>query len=75
MTTPSQFEGVLDLAFLESDRWTVIDFKTDRELETALEHYRKQVALYTGTVTRATQLDAVPILLCEFETVRPRKHS
>jgi hypothetical protein len=56
-------EGVLDLAFLESDTWMVVDFKTDRELEAALEHYRKQVALYAAAVARTTQLNAVPILM------------
>ena len=36
----SLVEGVLDLAFLEQDAWTVVDFKTDRELEKELEHYK-----------------------------------
>jgi ATP-dependent exoDNAse (exonuclease V) beta subunit len=26
-------EGVIALAFFEKDAWTVVDFKTDRELE------------------------------------------
>ena len=42
-------EGVVDLAFLEFtadfDGWTVVDFKTDRELKNAEEQYRAQLAL------------------------------
>jgi ATP-dependent helicase/nuclease subunit A len=47
-------EGVLDLAFLENDEWTVVDFKTDRELEKDLERYKRQVGLYALSISRAT---------------------
>ena len=47
-------EGVLDLAFQEKDAWTVVDFKTDRELEKELAHYKRQVWLYTLSVVRST---------------------
>jgi ATP-dependent exoDNAse (exonuclease V) beta subunit len=47
-------EGVLDLAFREKDAWTVVDFKTDRELEKELAHYKRQVGLYTLSVRRST---------------------
>lgn len=47
-------EGVLDLAFQEKDAWTVVDFKTDRELEKELAHYKRQVGLYTLSVRRST---------------------
>ncbi len=47
-------EGVLDLAFLEKDAWTVVDFKTDRELEKDLERYKRQVGLYALSIERAT---------------------
>src|SRR5437660_1422247 len=47
-------EGVLDLAFLEKDAWTVVDFKTDREFEKDLEHYKRQVGLYALAIGRAT---------------------
>jgi ATP-dependent helicase/nuclease subunit A len=50
----SLVEGVLDLAFLEKDAWTVVDFKTDREFEKELEHYKQQVGLYALAVERAT---------------------
>ena len=47
-------EGVLDLAFREKDAWTVVDFKTDREFEKELEHYKRQVGLYALSIERAT---------------------
>ncbi len=50
----SLIEGVLDLAFLEKDAWTVVDFKTDRELEKELAHYKRQVRLYALSIERAT---------------------
>ena len=45
---------MLDLAFLEKDAWTVVDFKTDRELEKEIEHYKRQVGLYALSIERAT---------------------
>jgi len=48
-------EGVVDLAFRDGDSWTVIDFKTDREISQAgLDRYRRQVALYAAAIGRAT---------------------
>ena len=56
-------EGVVDLAFRESGQWTVVDFKTDRELDEALDVYRRQVALYAALVARATGERASPVLM------------
>ncbi len=56
-------EGVVDLAFRESGRWTVVDFKTDRELDEMLDVYRRQVALYAALVARATGEPATPVLM------------
>lgn len=51
-------EGVVDLAFQEDtsefNGWTVVDFKTDREIEKAENHYRAQVAAYVEAVRIAT---------------------
>ena len=47
-------EGVVDLAFLEEEVWTVVDFKTDRELASELEHYKLQIALYCTAICKAT---------------------
>jgi ATP-dependent exoDNAse (exonuclease V) beta subunit len=48
-------EGVIDLAFEESASWTIVDFKTGEELETQLNRYERQVALYAVAVGKATQ--------------------
>ncbi len=46
--------GPLDLAFSEKNAWAVVDFKTDRELEKELEHYKRQVGLYALSIEQAT---------------------
>jgi ATP-dependent helicase/nuclease subunit A len=56
-------EGVADLAFLEGDTWTVVDFKTGRELEARLEDYRKQVGIYAEAIALATGQKAEAILM------------
>jgi len=53
-TDGSVVEGVLDLAFSGDNTWTVLDFKTDRELEKELTHYTRQIGLYSAAVSRAT---------------------
>jgi ATP-dependent exoDNAse (exonuclease V) beta subunit len=47
-------DGVVDLAFEEGGAWTVVDYKTDRELAAGEERYRRQVALYAAAIARAT---------------------
>jgi ATP-dependent helicase/nuclease subunit A len=39
-------EGTIDLAFADSSGLTVIDFKTDRELSTDLDRYKRQLTVY-----------------------------
>ncbi len=56
-------DGVVDLAFLEGDTWTIVDFKTDRELDIGLELYRRQVSLYAGMVAKSTKMKATAALL------------
>ena len=56
-------EGVVDLAFRDGDAWVVVDFKTDRELEAALDVYRRQVQLYADMVGRATGGPARGVLM------------
>jgi ATP-dependent exoDNAse (exonuclease V) beta subunit len=60
-------EGVVDLAFREpagsGRRWTVIDFKTDREIEGHRAAYEAQVRLYVDAVARATGEPAQGTLL------------
>ena len=38
-------EGYVDLAFREGSSLTVVDFKTDRKFDGALERYQRQVSL------------------------------
>jgi ATP-dependent helicase/nuclease subunit A len=49
---------VIDLAFQENtpefNGWTVVDFKTDREIEKAETQYRGQVAAYVEAIGVAT---------------------
>jgi ATP-dependent exoDNAse (exonuclease V) beta subunit len=57
-------EGVVDLAFEEQGVWTIVDYKTDRELEALGEaRYRRQVALYASAVSQATGQVARGVLL------------
>ncbi|HEV3215172.1 MAG TPA: UvrD-helicase domain-containing protein [Vicinamibacterales bacterium] len=45
-------EGVVDLAFEEDDRWTLVDFKTDEEIGPDTS-YQRQVRLYASAVAAA----------------------
>ena len=56
-------EGVVDLAFRDDGTWVVVDFKTDRELEAALDVYRRQVRFYVQMVARATGEPARGVLM------------
>ncbi len=59
-------EGVVDVAFREEGVWTVVDYKTDRDLEEAggaIDVYRRQVALYAEMITRATGEPARAVLM------------
>jgi ATP-dependent exoDNAse (exonuclease V) beta subunit len=60
-------EGVVDLAFREESpdgpRWTVVDFKTDREIAERRAEYQAQVGLYVDAVGRATGEPAEGTLL------------
>ena len=56
-------EGFVDLAFEVGGEMVVVDFKTDRELEGAIETYRRQVQIYAYAVAAATGLPARGILM------------
>jgi ATP-dependent exoDNAse (exonuclease V) beta subunit len=48
-------EGIVDLAFEENGAWTIVDYKTDREIAASGEdRYRRQIALYTSAIAEAT---------------------
>ena len=59
-------EGKADLAFLDEAEpvaWTVVDFKTDFEIEGRLDEYREQILLYALAISRATSHAANGVLL------------
>jgi ATP-dependent exoDNAse (exonuclease V) beta subunit len=47
-------EGVVDMAFREDGRWTVIELKTDAELADTLLRSEAQVAVYVAAIEAAT---------------------
>jgi ATP-dependent exoDNAse (exonuclease V) beta subunit len=57
-------EGFVDLAFEEDGKWTVVDFKTDRQIgDDGIERYRRQVALYASAIQKATRQTAQGVLV------------
>jgi hypothetical protein len=57
-------EGVVDLAFEEHGEWTVVDYKTDREIAAdGEERYRRQVAFYAHAIAEATGQAARGVLV------------
>jgi ATP-dependent exoDNAse (exonuclease V) beta subunit len=56
-------EGSIDLAFLDSGAWHVVDFKTDEDLTRAASRYRRQVQWYVYAVQKLTGMPATGSLL------------
>jgi ATP-dependent exoDNAse (exonuclease V) beta subunit len=56
-------EGYVDLAFTVNGQMVVVDFKTDRELEGALDTYRRQVQIYAHAIATATGRPARGVLM------------
>jgi ATP-dependent exoDNAse (exonuclease V) beta subunit len=56
-------EGNVDLAYVTDDEVVVVDFKTDRELDGALETYRRQVQIYAAAVGQALGKRARAVLM------------
>jgi ATP-dependent helicase/nuclease subunit A len=56
-------EGIVDLAFEEAGRWTVLDFKTDIDLRQRQSDYVRQVRLYADAIADATGLPADAAIL------------
>jgi ATP-dependent exoDNAse (exonuclease V) beta subunit len=60
----TMIEGIVDLAFEEGGAWTVVDYKTDRELAALGEdRYRRQIALYVKAIAQATAQPAHGVLV------------
>ena len=56
-------EGYVDLAFRDGGSMVVVDFKTDRELDGALERYQKQVSLYATAIGQTAGLPTQAFLM------------
>ena len=56
-------EGFVDLAYADEDGFVVVDFKTDRELEGALDRYQRQVSIYAAAIAAATGRSARAVLM------------
>jgi ATP-dependent exoDNAse (exonuclease V) beta subunit len=64
LTGGTLIEGVVDLAFLDAGVWTIVDYKTDREVAGAGEaRYRRQVGLYAAAIALATGHPARGVLI------------
>jgi ATP-dependent exoDNAse (exonuclease V) beta subunit len=56
-------EGYVDLAFRQGSSMVVVDFKTDRELDGALDQYQKQVSLYGSAIGQTAGLPTKIVLM------------
>jgi ATP-dependent helicase/nuclease subunit A len=56
-------EGIVDLAYHDAGEVVVVDFKTDRELEGAMDTYRRQVQIYAHAIALATGRPARAVLM------------
>jgi ATP-dependent exoDNAse (exonuclease V) beta subunit len=56
-------EGVIDLAFVESTSWVVVDFKTDASFEDSRVRYERQLQWYAHALAKLTGMPASAVLL------------
>jgi ATP-dependent exoDNAse (exonuclease V) beta subunit len=56
-------EGYVDLAFQEAGAFVVVDFKTDRELDGALDRYERQVSFYATAIRQVSGLSTRAFLM------------
>jgi ATP-dependent exoDNAse (exonuclease V) beta subunit len=56
-------EGFVDLAYADESGFVVVDFKTDRELEGAVDRYQRQVRIYAAAIAAATGRPARAVLM------------
>jgi ATP-dependent exoDNAse (exonuclease V) beta subunit len=61
--TGALIEGYVDLAYEDGLGFVVVDFKTDRELDGALDRYQRQVRIYAAAVAAATQRPTRAVLM------------
>jgi ATP-dependent exoDNAse (exonuclease V) beta subunit len=64
LTDGTVLEGIVDLAFEENGAWTIVDYKTDREIAASGEdRYRRQISLYASAIAEATGSPASGVLV------------
>jgi ATP-dependent helicase/nuclease subunit A len=56
-------EGTIDLAFHDARGWTVVEFKTDDDLDAHLDAYKAQTESYVKAIERATRERTRGVLL------------
>jgi len=56
-------EGFVDLAYVDESGFVVVDFKTDREMDGAVERYQRQVRIYAAAIAAATGRSARAVLM------------
>jgi len=56
-------EGFVDLAYADESGFVVVDFKTDRELDGAVDRYQRQVRIYAAAIAAATGRPARAVLM------------
>jgi ATP-dependent helicase/nuclease subunit A len=61
--TGTVFEGVIDLAFFESGKWVVADFKTDVDQGDRQSRYRRQVGWYMRAMEQITGTPSTGVVM------------
>jgi ATP-dependent helicase/nuclease subunit A len=56
-------EGIIDVAYLQGDGWTILDFKTDADFGPKRLHYERQLRWYALALNRLTGLPVAANLL------------
>jgi ATP-dependent helicase/nuclease subunit A len=56
-------EGFVDLAYEDESGFVVVDFKTDREMDGAIDRYERQVRIYAAAIAAATGRSARGVLM------------
>jgi ATP-dependent helicase/nuclease subunit A len=56
-------EGIIDLAFVENDRWVIVDFKTDADTLVRRSQYERQLQWYGFALAQLTNMPARGYLL------------
>ena len=63
LATGAIVEGIVDLAYVTDEGDVVVDFKSDRELDGAVDRYRRQVQIYAAAVGTALNRPARGVLM------------